>query len=196
MSTSLTSPRRYLSNINGKSFQDCIVFIQEQATELGAPMSSGYDLGGVIYSWAQYLTTQSKSTESIFKTALGLIDVKDPKTMYGKLNKLNNELSGKLSLLDKFLGGQNELVGVITSHPFYEIFQKETLSGGFSYVQQVYNEFHQVDTIMNRVKSKLGNLESKLSSLTEPNLDLSNFHTPTDMSSNLSVAHSIAETSK
>jgi hypothetical protein len=195
MGTSL-SPRRYLSTINGKSFEECISFIGEQANALGVSLGDTSNLGDILYAWANYLVTESGTVESIFKEAASLINTTDPHKAYSKVNKLHGMLSGRVGFLDKIFGKNSEMVSAIQAHPFYERFQKETLDSGFAYVSSTYEAFKKIDARVNRVKGELGSIKSKLNSLQEPNLGLDEIKLPGDLGDPLAVAASIDETQR
>lgn len=190
------SPRRYLSTINGKSFEQCISFIGEQANALGVSIGSTDNLGDILYAWANYLVTESTVSESIFKEAAGLMDTTDPHQAYSKVKNLHNKLAGRVGFIDKITGRKSEVIESIQNHPFYTRFQKETLDSGFGYVTSTYEAFKQIDAKAQRVKSELGSISNKLSSLKEPNLGLDEIKIPGDLGDPLAVASSIEETKK
>lgn len=200
MSSLTISPRRYLQQINGQSFEECMQFIAAQSQALGVQVSAGMDIGQVLYAWANYLTQESEGSERIFKNAADIVHVGGkPHDAYKRLQSLNDALNGRRNWVDsvKNMLGQDsmgELAATIQAHPFYEVIQKEALSGGFEYVTQAYNAFKTVDDRLRKTKAGLAEVESKLRSLKEYDFGLNNIFIPPDVTDNLAVASALAET--
>lgn len=192
-----TASRNYLQKIDSKSFEECVRFINEQSAELGVQVSgSATNVGSVLHAWATYLSAESEDAIGIFTEAVAIMNNTNPKDVYKNISNLNNKLQGKAGFWEKLTGSKNELVSAITSHPFYKIYQEESLAAGFVYVKAAYDEFEKIDAKMSKIKSQLDGIKTKLTSLNQPTFGLNDIALPGDLADNLAVAASLEETKK